>query len=92
MFFSVLHLHGSVYLFREQLLTEPVESDELVAQNLSALKSLRHQHDLTDQLHVRNHHGTRPAKQQLYDICELIYTQLTLRLERGPHLFFLHSM
>lgn len=48
-------------LFGEQLFAERVQGDELPGEDPSVDEALGHQHDLTDQLKVRHHHGTWPA-------------------------------
>lgn len=48
------------YLFGEQLLTQSVEADELARQQTSVDEAFCHQHDLTDELKVWDHHGTGP--------------------------------
>lgn len=57
-----------MYLFGQQLFTKSVEADELACQQTSIYEAFCHQHDLTDQLKVWDHHGTWPeqsAKQLL---------------------------
>lgn len=51
-----------LYLFGQQLLAESVEADELACQQTSIYEAFCHQHDLTDELEVWDHHGTGPEQ------------------------------
>lgn len=46
------------YLFGQQLFTKSIQADEFACQQTSVYESLCHQHDLTDELKVWDHHGT----------------------------------
>lgn len=51
-----------MYLFGQQLLAESVEADELASQQTSVYEAFCHQHDLTDELKVWDHHGAGPEQ------------------------------
>ena len=54
-------LQMTLHLFGQQLLAQRVQADELACQQTGVDEALGDQHDLTDQLEVRDHHGTGPA-------------------------------
>lgn len=51
-----------MYLFGQQLFTKSVEADEFACKQTSIYEAFCHQHDLTDQLKVWDHHGTGPEQ------------------------------
>lgn len=49
------------YLFGEKFFTQLVKGDELPGQQPGFNESFCYQHNLTDELKVRNYHCTRPG-------------------------------
>lgn len=62
-----------MYLFGQQLLAKSVETNELARQQTSVYEAFCHQHDLTDELKVWDHHGAGPEQLAnelfIFDIC-----------------------
>mmetsp|Transcript_12963 Transcript_12963/g.30944 ORF Transcript_12963/g.30944 Transcript_12963/m.30944 type:complete len:678 (-) Transcript_12963:353-2386(-) len=51
-----------VHRLGQQLLGQPVQGHELVSQRPGGEETLRHEHVLADERHIRHHHRTRPEE------------------------------
>nr|CAD7257237.1 unnamed protein product [Timema shepardi] len=57
-----------VILFGQQLPAQRVECNELAGQQTGVLETFRNQHDLGNEVKVRDHHGTWPARTRQYHL------------------------